>query len=158
MERWAVKTGMDPAANKIASPTATTLGALAKIGAPAGLNRDSPRFPQEQTAVTVRVTLAEVKRETDSDYHLVITDGPATAVGEIPHPSCVNSGPLQAGIARARATLDSLVPQVRAASGFVKVGRPVTLTGVAFFDIPHGQTGEGPSDLELHPVTALAAG
>ena len=32
-----------------------------------------------------------------------------------------------------------------------------TLTGVGFFDIPHGQTGVAPNAIELHPVLKFSS-
>ena len=33
---------------------------------------------------------------------------------------------------------------------------PVTVTGVAFFDILHGQEGVAPNGIELHPILAIS--
>lgn len=45
-------------------------------------------------------------------------------------------------------------PQSYPASG-LKIDHQVTLTGVGFFDVPHGQTGVAPNAAELHPVISI---
>ena len=156
VERWAVKTGMDPAASQVNMvPVPATVAALGAAPAPAALG--PARLPQEMRTVTVTAMLVSVKRESDSDLHLVLSVAGATMIGEIPHPSCVASGPFRAGSARARAALDALVPQLARSGGFVPVGRQVTLTGVLFFDPPHKQTGKSPNGAELHPIVSLVA-
>ena len=155
VERWAVKTGMDPAAASVnMTPATTTIAALSAIPAPA--KPGASRLPQEMRTVKISVTVISVKRESDSDYHLVLTDGSATMIGEIPHPSCVASGPFRTGSARARAALDVLVPTLQGSSSFVPVRRQVVLTGVVFLDKLHGQTGAAPNGVELHPIVALS--
>lgn len=155
VERWAVKTGMDLAAAQISMvPEPTTVAALSAIPMPSGLGQ--ARLPQEMRTVQVKAMLVSVKRESDSDYHLVLTaDDGAPMIGEIPHPSCVASGPFRAGSAQARAALDALVPALASSSSFVAVRRQVVLTGVVFFDPPHGQTGRAPNGVELHPIVSL---
>ena len=37
-------------------------------------------------------------------------------------------------------------------SHFTNLSGRATVTGVGFFDIPHGQTGVAPNAIELHPV------
>jgi hypothetical protein len=77
-------------------------------------------------------------------------------IAEIPSPSCVGStSPLASANARARSTMDA---HVKVGGTFVNVGQPVTVTGVGFFDMPHGQSGAAPDNLELHPVIDLCFG
>ncbi len=42
-------------------------------------------------------------------------------------------------------------------SRFTKLKGRATVTGVGFFDIPHGQTGIAPNAIELHPVLKFTA-
>ena len=42
-------------------------------------------------------------------------------------------------------------------SRFTKLSGRATVTGVGFFDIPHGQTGIAPNAIELHPVLKFSA-
>jgi hypothetical protein len=91
----------------------------------------------------------EAVTEADSDYHLVLSSGAKTMIAEIPSPTCVTGGPLQSGIANARAEFDA---RLMSSHGFQKVSVPVMVTGVGFFDRIHGQTGVAASGIELHPV------
>jgi hypothetical protein len=42
--------------------------------------------------------------------------------------------------------------RLRAGREFRHITGTATITGVGFFDFPHGQTGHAPNDIELHPV------
>ena len=42
-------------------------------------------------------------------------------------------------------------------SHFTDLKGTATVTGVGFFDIPHGQTGIAPNAIELHPVLKFSA-
>jgi hypothetical protein len=112
---------------------------------------DKPRVaPTEDTTYQVPATLTEFKTEADSDYHLVLSSGGKTMIAEIPSPACVTGGPLQPGIANARAEFDARLAS--STQRFQKVNLPVIVTGVGFFDRVHGQTGVAPNGIELHPV------
>ena len=77
-ERWSVKTLTDAAAANLdldlTHATSTTVEKLRHLKAPA-VTKSSPRFPGVETS-TYRVTalLMSLRRETDSDIHLVIAD------------------------------------------------------------------------------------
>jgi hypothetical protein len=149
IERWAVKTGTDPGASKVdQTPVPATVANLVAMTAPK--NPLARVAPTEDTTYQVSATLTEFKTEADSDYHLVLSTGAKTMIAEIPSPTCVTGGPLQAGIANARAEFDARL--MSATHGFQKANVPVTVTGVGFFDRIHGQTGVAPNGIELHPV------
>ena len=61
--------------------------------------------PTEANVFSITATLAVYKREDDSDYHLVISDGNGrTMITEIANPQCVGAGsPPLPGIHNARA-------------------------------------------------------
>ncbi len=103
------------------------------------------------------MTLVEYKLETDSDYHLVLSDGNGhTMIAEIPDPTCVGSGsPLAGGITTARNEFDA---KYKPTSSFQTANVPVTVTGVGFFDFLHGQTGVAPNGIELHAVQDVQFG
>jgi hypothetical protein len=153
-ERWSIKTGTDSQATQIAvgHPQATTIGTLGAIAAPHTL--PSQRIsPTELTEFTLKnVTVKEIKLESDSDYHLVLTDSTgATMVAEIPAPQCIHgASPWATQIAAARHVADG---QFGHAGSFT-----ATLAGIAFFDNPHGQTGDAPNSIELHPTIAICIG
>ncbi len=94
------------------------------------------------------------KYEADNDFHLVVSDGVNTMVTEIPDPIC------------SVASTSAYVNEYIAARQFVSTYIPLTpdnnvnipdvaLTGVAFLDPPHGQTGAAPNHLEIHPILDL---
>ena len=100
-------------------------------------------------SVTCNITIK--KAETDNDYHLVLSDGVHTMIGEIPDPTC------------AAAAASTHVNQYIAARNFINAHiatgnvfnvniAPVVVYGVAFIDPPHGQTGAAPNNLEIHPI------
>jgi hypothetical protein len=149
IERWAVKTGTDPGAAKVdQTPVPATVAKLVALTAPK--NPAARVAPTEDTTYQVSATLTEFKTEADSDYHLVLSSGAKTMIAEIPSPACVTGGPLQPGIANARAEFDARL--MSSTQRFQKVNLPATLTGVGFFDRIHRQTGVAPNGIELHPV------
>jgi MYXO-CTERM domain-containing protein len=102
------------------------------------------------------VTLAKYKAESDSDYHLVISDGNQTMIAEIADPGCVGSAsPFSSDAHAARMAFDS---KFTAMPFFRDANVTATLEGVGFFDFFHGQTGVAINAFELHPVTAICFG
>ena len=154
-ERWDVKTGTDAAASQVnLTPQDTTIAALGAIAAPGGNAVHSPRFTTtgsaELQAFRLRdVTLVQYKLENDGDYHLVLQSGGHTLIAEIPNPTCVSGGGWAAQIAAARHAMDQ---KFTVTGSFQTANIPVTVTGVGFFDLPHGQTGVAPNAIELHAV------
>ena len=158
VERWAVKTGTDADAGKITlgSTTATSISYLTGLSAPASLPSNNRVQPTETTVYRLQVTLVEYKLETDSDFHLVLSDGSHTMIAEIPDPTCVGSGsPLASGIQNARSEFTA---KYTPTSSFKTANVPVTVTGVGFFDFLHGQTGVAPNGIELHAVLDVQFG
>lgn len=157
LERWAVKTGTDPAATQVDLNTVhpTTIAALTALPVPAGFSQDAGRLaPVEDTVYQVQATLKEYKMEADSDYHLVLADAAGhTMIAEIPSPACVGPGsPFLPGITKARSAFDS---HYAPGDFWQPSGASVQVTGVGFFDTPHGQTGVAPNAIELHPVLGI---
>ena len=158
VERWAVKTGTDPAASSVdlSRITDTSVAALGALPIPSGWSQDAGRLPNsaEDQVWRVHAILVKYKMEADSDYHLVLqsSDG-ATMIAEIPAPACVGDGsPFAAAITHARKQFDA----VFAPGDFWQpAGVPVIVTGVGFFDALHGQTGVARNGVELHPVTDI---
>src|SRR5439155_6890811 len=157
VERWSVKTGTDADASLInlSSTTTTTIASLAALPAPSPIPLNSRVRPTETTVFSITATLTVYKREADSDYHLVISDGSGnTMITEIADPQCVGAGsPLLPGIQNARAEFDA---RLRATTSFKTANLGVTVTGVGFFDFKHGQTGVAPNAIELHPLLDIS--
>jgi hypothetical protein len=81
-----------------------------------------------------------IRHEADDDYHVVLSDGGRTMIAESPAASC-DSRAIPVRRAQIAAARSALRPCARA-----------RVTGVAFFDVPHGQTGVAPNAIELHPI------
>ena len=78
--------------------------------------------------------------EADLDHHLVLRVGQKTMIAETPSALCT---------AGATAYRLKQMKNARAAARLCSWAR---VTGVAFFDFLHGQTGVAPNGIELHPV------
>ncbi len=152
VERWSVKVFTDPLANTIDwTPKRTSIAHLVAISTPSP-SATMPRYqPVEDSTYIVSCTITIKKDEDDDDFHLVLSDGINTLVGEVPDPTCssVASSPMVTQFISAR---NWVVQNI----GYGNVNNvnlpPVTVTGVAFVDPPHGQTGAAPNHLELHSI------
>ena len=156
VERWPVKTGTDADSRlvNLNSVTSTTIANLVALPAPAKLPENRVQ-PTETTVFVLNATLTEFKLESDSDYHLVISDpGGKTMIAEIPSPTCVGAGsPFATGISNARSEFNA---RFTATTSFKTANIPVQIKGVGFFDFLHGQTGVAPNGIELHPILGFA--
>jgi hypothetical protein len=134
-DRWTVKTLQDRP--RLLPAKQTTIHWLVTRPAPAYL--PSARLPFERHIFTVTGQVLLIRPENDSDFHVVLSAGGDTMITESPAASCDSRAtPLrrrQMAIARAR----------------LRVCR-ARVTGVAFFDTDHGQTGVAPNAIELHPI------
>ncbi|HEY0806542.1 MAG TPA: putative Ig domain-containing protein, partial [Pseudonocardiaceae bacterium] len=152
-------TGTDADAGKInvGSTTSTTIAFLDGLSKPGTLPANNRISPTETTVFQLQATLVEYKLESDSDYHLVLSDGGGhTMIAEIPDPACVGAGsPLLSGITGARNTFNA---KFNVTTSFQTANVPVTLSGVGFFDFLHGQTGVAPNGVELHAATSVNFG
>lgn len=159
-ERWPIKTLSDrDAATVASSPIESSVAHLIAIPRPSTLPPDTRIDPIERQTFKVVARLTRVKKELDGDYHLDIAD-PAepekTMIAEIPSPDCYKGG--DPGVAEkfrdARSKLDKLMGVSSRGVGREQ-SFDVSIIGVGFFDIMHGQHGMAPNGLELHPVLAL---
>jgi hypothetical protein len=105
------------------------------------------------------VRLQSFKLEEDSDIHLVVSD-PAvpsrTMIVEFPNAGCTNgAGPVsRRRMSSARRALLRSCGLPNRSDFRLLTGRAV-ITGVAFFDLLHGQHGVAPNGIELHPVLSF---
>jgi hypothetical protein len=152
-ERWSVKTGSDADAQQIDLTTVygAGVGDLGALPRPTYIPSNGRADWVEFTMWQVYATLVEFKRETDSDYHLVLMDDYGnTMIAEIPQPSCVSDvSPFKDYITNARAEFDSVF---HVTTSFQYAYVPVLVTGIGFWDYNHGQIGHAPNFVELHPV------
>jgi hypothetical protein len=151
VERWSVKVLTDASASLVNyTPKLTTLDSLVHIAT--SPNASAPRMAGiEFQAYTITCKITIKKNEDDSDYHLVLQDSTETMVGEVPNPVC------------AVAASSTHVDEYIAARNWVNMNigilpnsgvnlPPLKVTGVAFVDVPHGQTGAAPNQMEIHPI------
>lgn len=157
-ERWAVKTGGDPWASGVdLKPVATTVAQLTRLPRADGGSRRAA--PVETTLYRVTVEIVEFKYERDdADLHVVVRDpvrDPSrTMIVELPDPTFVPKvSPWRSQIAEARRRFYARYkPTTRFKGGSRQVA---TITGVGFFDPPHGQRGLAENGIELHPVLSV---
>ena len=184
-ERWAVKDGTDDSSGQVDFTNIQDKSIADLVGMPeAGLPGDNTTriLPDETNVVRVQAHLIQWKAESDSDYHLVLTDdtldftqgqGDPTGhsvIGEIPDPGCLSGshgefgsqspflqiGDGTMGITAARQQLESAFPNADFSGQWNDAGGArVEILGVTFFDKAHGQTGRAPNDLEIHPIVSI---
>ena len=185
-ERWAVKDGADTTAGQVNFSNILTqsIAQLVQIHEPKLPGDDTTRvIPDETKVVRVQARLIQWKMETDSDYHLVLTDdtenftlahGKPTGhsiIGEIPDPNCVSGsndefgtqspflqigGGSPMGIDTARQQMNEAFPNADLSGGWNEAGGArVELVGVTFFDRAHGQVSRAPNNLEIHPIVSI---
>ena len=136
VERWTVKTLQDRPT--LLPAKATTVRFLVSRPAPDPLPTTRLPFERHVYIVTAAVTL--VRQEADSDLHLVLQADGRQMIAESPASSCDSkAAPLRR-------------QQMTAARAHVRLCARARVTGVAFFDFDHGQTGVAPNAIELHPV------
>ena len=108
VERWAVKTGTDTTSNLVnLTARDTTIANLRALTMPSSIP-SSTRVPSSAETQLWRITatLTEFKLETDSDFHLVISDASgATMIAEIPSPSCDTGSVWTTQIASSRSAM-----------------------------------------------------
>jgi hypothetical protein len=137
------------------NPSNSTVEQLSALPVPGGFTANAKRLPPELKTYTVKAQLLEVKQEADSDFHLVIAGRSGrTMIAEIPLADCAVGSRVQKQIAAVREAFITRFGQPSPRS-WHQVTQWVFITGVLFFDIPHGQTGVAPNAVELHPVLVL---
>jgi hypothetical protein len=161
LERWTVKTLQDSPASRIDFTALPTTVARLRSLRPPDIGRHSERQTGEFTTYRVKVRLRSFKIDADSDIHLVVSDpsnASKTMIVELPNAGCIkNAGPTsRAKMSRARRALIRACGTPGTGSFRLLHGR-ATITGVAFFDVIHGQRGVAPNGIELHPVLSFKA-
>jgi hypothetical protein len=160
-ERWLVKVATDDLAASVdpSDVSDTTAADLNNERRPPGAHgAGDTRLPQEMSLADVSGFIRFIKLESDdNDFHLVITDTPDAAytpagtssrptgtslIAEAPNPDCVSGrngdGP----------------PNMNGRMG-QDVSEPVVITGIRFFDFPHGQIGRAKNLIEIHPIMGI---
>jgi Bacterial Ig-like domain (group 2) len=159
VERWAVKTLSDPAANQVelSRVVATTVKALNELPTHCSGLPNTRAFTEELVVYEVVGRIIYVRLEDDRDYHVAVED-PAdssyTIVTEVADSACAGAinSPHRDALAGARASFLALLAGRTPAS---LVGTNVRLRGVGFYDFNHGQIGRSRNCIELHPLTLV---
>src|SRR3954453_21164609 len=129
VERWAVKTLQD---RPLLRPARlTTVRFLVTRRPPAHL--PARRLPFERNVFTVVAAVTGIRAEDDGDLHLLLRSGRFQMIAEAPQAVCTTRAPVLFRSAMALARL------------LVRVCARARITGVAFFDFKHGQTGVAPN-------------
>jgi hypothetical protein len=156
VERWSVKTGTDADVSRVNvnSTTANTILTMRGWPTPNPIPANNRISPYETTVWVLNATLTQYKLESDSDYHLILSDASGnTLIAEIPLPGCVgSSSPFLSKITSARNAFNA---KFTPTGSFKTANIPVQITGVGMFDFLHGQTGVAPNGIELHPVLSI---
>jgi hypothetical protein len=139
VERWTVKTLQDRP--RLLPLRNVTIAYLVRRKRPTTL--PDTRLPFERHVFRVTAAVNLERPEDDGDLHLVLSDGMRTMIAESPSPSRISG----ATLTRRR--------QMARARRRVQLCAKARVTGVAFFDFKHGQTGVAPNAIELHPVLAF---
>ncbi len=184
-ERWFVKVGTDAKGGDVdtAHPehkSVAELNALPSLRDQVPKGNNKLRLPEECRVYTVQGYLALFKNESDSDYHLVITDpslryspggsgteGQETGtsfIAEIPDPNCTAGtqgdpaahSAFESALRATREKFEAEFPGGKGADS--RVNLPVTVTGVAFYDRQHLQVGRAVNGIELHPLLDIQFG
>lgn len=142
VERWSIKTLTDRPV--LLSRRPATVAQLVALRRP---NPFPPpgRVALERRIYTVTVSVTVDRTEADLDHHLVLRAGGKTMIAETPSPLCTVG---------ATAYRRRQMTNARAAARICSNAR---VTGVAFFDYQHGQTGVAPNAIELHRCSTSPA-
>jgi hypothetical protein len=152
VERWAVKVFTDALASKIDwTPKPTTIAHLVSIQTPTPDPNMARYQPVEDSTYVVTCNITRKKDESDNDYHLVLSDGINTLIGEVPDPKC-SSVAVSPKVAKFTIARNWVFKNIGMGNVYTVNLPPVVVTGVAFIDPPHGQYGAAPNNLELHSI------
>ena len=148
VDRWPVKILTDDDRDSVSfQAEPTSVGALVALPLPRESRGQRQRLPLERRTFRVRAILVARRYETDSDIHLVLadpSDRSKVMIAEIPDSSCA------LGSHHAREFADA-----GQAAKLLPLGLEIEVTGIAFWDNEHGQSGSAPNGIELHPVLLL---
>jgi len=163
IERWPVKSLTDAIASRIqlGKVKTKTVEDLRRLKAPKGLRGTTARGRgTERTVFRITALLTSMKREADSDIHLVVADprDGGSMIVEFPTGACAATASVASRVAMAKAR-SALAAACGGAAGSraVSIAGTATITGVGFFDRVHGQTGVAPNGIELHPALSFAS-
>jgi hypothetical protein len=154
VELWPLKTLSDPQRKLVKlRPRNTTIAAIDALPMPPSApTTRSTGFQRRVWRVVAQIV--QFKLEEDSDIHLILFEKGHYLIAEMPLGSCLPKKTRdRKAIIRARATFTSKCGQPT--SAWQSLGAVAYISGVGFWDFPHGQSGHAANYAELHPVTAI---
>jgi hypothetical protein len=152
-ELWSLKTLSDPQRKLVnLRPRTTTIRAINRRRAPRVLTRRRDAF--ERQVWRVNAQIVEYKAEADSDIHLILFGQGGYLIAEMPAAAC-----LPRRTRDRKAIINARRVFVRrcgaATDAWRQLGAVAWISGVGFWDFPHGQSGHARNYAELHPVTGV---
>ena len=154
-ERWQVKVLTDDNADQVNNaPLLATIADMNRLNAPTvRKGKDTARLEIESRMYTIRnCRVLEAIREDDNDIHLVLWDGGKhTMIAEIPDPVCAKTKHSEFA-AEFRQARNNFKRYKQSFSNY-----RFDVTGVLFVDEKHPKNprGNGPNNVELHPVISF---
>lgn len=150
---WSLKTLSDPRRNRVnLRPRATTVAAINSRPEPERTPTRRTAFELQVWQVTAQIT--EYKLMHDEDIHLILEEDGAYMIAEMPAADCLLRRTRdRRAIVSARQLFESRCGP--ATDAWQQLGAHVQISGVGFWDSPHGQTPAALNDAELHPVTGI---
>jgi hypothetical protein len=152
-ELWSLKTLSDPQRKLVKlRPRTTTIRAINRRRAPGVLTTRRDAF--ERQVWRVNAQIVEYKAEADSDIHLVLFGHGGYLIAEMPAAACLPATTRdRRAIVRARRVFENRCGA--ASDSWKPLGAVAAISGVGFWDFPHGQHGHARNYAELHPVTGI---
>ena len=150
--RWDEKTLNDSKESQINfNPLRTTIAYLISTKPSKTITNSTLRFGIELNTYTFECRIKDYRLEEDGDYHIVLTDlidKSKTMIGEIPNPNCssVQKSKHNYQFLEARKFFENCLFKSKLDTGVY------IISGVAFYDIVHGQLGVAPNGIEIHPI------
>jgi hypothetical protein len=153
VELWSLKTLSDPQKALVRlRPISTTVAAINARPKP-NPTPTTRNTLYERRVWRVRAQIVEFKLEADDDIHLVLFERGSYMIAEMPSASCLVGTRDRRAIVAAR---NLFIRRCGAPSeSWQSLGAVAYISGVGFWDFPHGQTGAARNYAELHPVTGL---
>jgi len=148
-ERWPVKVLADKDRAQIdPKPIDTTVAALSALAIhEVPYPYDRRIAPEELHIFRIKARLLQVRREKDSDLHLLLQDldeSDQRMIAEVPAPDCAEGTGHEQEYLSVRRTLMALPAHT-----------VLELTGVGFFDFLHDQKGGANNGFEIHPILSI---
>lgn len=160
VERWDVKVLADSEAHQVNfSAINTTVETLRSFKIKKKKKKDDSRQGIEFRTYRVRAFILFYRYEEDGDIHIVISDRPKskkTMIVEVPGVHCklVKKSGFAKKYEKVWETIRKNTVRRKKKDYFVTL-RKYTITGIAFIDFNHSQTGRSANNLELHPVISI---